>query len=99
MRPITSLARLPCLTMALSRVSCLFQIGRGMGQPSERRISVDDDRGERLVDFVGNGSCQLAHGREPRHSRELRLRLLHGRVGADALGLVHRHADILDQLA
>ena len=99
MRAITSPARLPSSTMPLSASLALLEIGRGVGQPSERRISVGDDRSERLVDFMGDGSRELAHGREPRHSRELRLRLVHGRVGADALGLVHRDADVLDHVS
>ena len=62
----------------------LLEIGWGLGQPSERPISVRDDRSERLADFMGDRRREFAHGRQPRHLRELRLRRVHGFVGADA---------------
>ena len=80
---------------AFERLRYLLDIGGSVGQPSERSVSIGDDRRERLVDFMGDGRRELTHRREPRHARELRLRLVHGRVGADALGLVRRDANVL----
>ena len=65
----------------------LLEIGWGLGQPSERPVSVRDDRSERLADFVGDRRREFAHGRQPRHLREFRLGRLHGLVGADAFVL------------
>ena len=36
---------------------------------------------------MGDRRRKLAHGRQPRHLRELRLRRVHGFVGADAFAL------------
>ena len=62
----------------------LLEIGWGLGQPSQRPVSVRDDRGERLADFMGDRRREFAHGRQPRHLRELRLCRVNGFVGADA---------------
>src|SRR5258705_8653134 len=41
----------------------LLEIGWSLGQPSERRIPVRDDRGEWLADFMGDRCREFAHGR------------------------------------
>ena len=84
---------------ALERGPGLVEIGRGVREPTERGIAVGDHGGERLIDLVGDRCREFAHRRQPRHAREFRLRLVHRRSGAHALGFVHRYADVFDHLA
>jgi hypothetical protein len=82
---MVSPARCPSLTIRL-RVSSTCEVGRLVLEPAQARIAVGHDRGQRLIDFVGNRCGHLAHGRQTRDVGELGLdRDGTGLVGAFAL--------------
>jgi len=46
------------------------------GEQSQANLAVGDDRGDRLINFVGDRGCQLSHSHHAGDVREFRLRLL-----------------------
>ena len=57
------------------------KVGRSAVQPPQARVGIGDDRGERLVHFMGDGSCQFAQGSDAGYMGEFRLRLVQRLLG------------------
>ena len=62
-------------------------------QPSQAGVGVGRDGGEGLVDLMGNGGDQFAHGRQPRDAGEFRLSVSQRLIGVSAFRDVHDRAD------
>src|SRR5260221_334088 len=58
------------------RFSNFFKVRSTVRQEADTSIGVVDDCGEWLVDFMGYGGSQFAHGGHTRYMSELRLRLM-----------------------
>ena len=56
---------LAVLDDTIERLLDLGEIRRLRSQPAQGRLSVGDDRGNRLVDFMGDRGRELAHCRKP----------------------------------
>ncbi|MHC2558921.1 hypothetical protein ACVIVD_000915 [Bradyrhizobium liaoningense] len=79
-----------------------LEVGRTALQPGEAGVGVCDHSGERLIDFVGNGSGQLTQGRDTRHMGEFGLGLaqcVFGLIGPDGRGYVSADATIAQESA
>ena len=74
-RPMTSLARLPSLTIRSSACRTSSRSRRLGAKPAQSGVGVGDRRGDRLVDLMGDRGRQLPHGRDAIGVRELHLRL------------------------
>ena len=99
MRPITSLTRFPS---SITPLSASFASARsGVARSSHRRaalpLATTAASGWLISWAIDAVNSPIVVSRATR--REFRLRLLDRGIGADALGLIHRHADELDHLA
>ena len=56
---MTSLARLPSLTIPIERAPGLIQLRRVRAKPAHSRLRVGDRRGDRLVDLMGDRGRRL----------------------------------------
>jgi len=65
----------PSVRRLRQRFPNFFQVGSTCGQKADTGIGVVDHGGERLIDLMGDGGGQFAHGRQPGHVSEIRLRL------------------------
>jgi hypothetical protein len=73
---------------AIDRLPGLFQIWRLTGEPAYSVLGIQKRGSDRLVDFVGNVGCELAHCRDPVRVHQLCL-------GAFSLGQIEREDDAL----
>src|SRR5262249_26792312 len=58
-----------------------------------------DNAGERLIDFVRDGGCQLAHRSDSGNPLQFRPGLLKGRLSALALSDVDHSTGVLNEIA
>ena len=66
---------------AFRRLGGFVRIGRLRAEPAQRGVAVDDDRGQWLVELVGDRRRQFAQHRHARDMGKLRLRLSGRRLG------------------
>ena len=83
-----SAARLPSLDNVIDRLRGLFQIWRLTGEPAHGGFGIRQRGGDGLVDFVGDGGREFAHGRDTVRVHQLCL-------GALSLGQVDDEGDSL----
>ena len=70
------------------RVPRLGQIRRFVAEPAQTGIGVGHDRGERLIDLVGNGRGDFSHHGRALHARQFGLHRLQRLLRTPALGNV-----------
>ena len=99
---MTSPARSALSTMRPRDWPDLRQSGGSPSQPAQAGLGIGDRRGDRLIDLVGDGGGQLAHGRDAVGVRKLHLHLAEpplalARLGFHslALGQVEHEGDTL----
>ena len=80
-------ARWPSATTRSGRLPGFLQVVRR--EPAHAGTGVIDHGAERLVDFVRDRGRQLAHRRQPRHVRQLRLGMAQRLLGLLAFGHIH----------
>jgi hypothetical protein len=72
--PLDDVVRsLPIVGDVLEHFAKLIRVERAGGDPTQARLRIGDDRGQRLIDFVNDRGGQLSHGRDPRGMGEIRL--------------------------
>ena len=64
-------------------------------QKAHTGAGIGNDRGQRLVDLMGNRGGKLGHRRQPQRARQLGLRVVQRLLGALAVGQIHDRADDL----
>ena len=89
---MTSRARLPSAAMLSRRGPRCRDIGRLGGEPARAGARAGHHSRQRLADLVGDRGRQLAQRREPRHVRQLHLRLGQRLLRAPFLGDVRGDA-------
>jgi len=73
-RATTALARVPSANDFLEHPTQNLRLEIISGEQSQARAAVIDYRGQRLIDLVGYGRCQFAHGCQSGNPGKLRLR-------------------------
>src|SRR6266699_2227077 len=71
---------------SLQSLSSFGQIWRISCEPVQARIGAGDNTGQGLIDFVGDGGCQLPHSGDTGNPLQFGPRLLQGRLRTLALG-------------
>ena len=84
------------------RAACCGQVGSFAVEPAQTGLGIDNDGGERLVHFMGDGGSQFTQRRHARYMCEFRLRpaqRLLGIICADRRSNIGASAAIADEIS